>query len=100
MEIRCNNCNSLWIDELFIEIVAGNVKGDIRCPVTKGCIARLITFLNQYRHVVGIEGNMRPVLTNHEWRVLVHPRIVFMKIHQLLTEQHLLMHVSRSINIS
>jgi hypothetical protein len=56
MEIQCNNCKSLWTDELFAAIVAGNVKGDICSPITYGCIARLITFLNQNRHVVGVEG--------------------------------------------
>jgi hypothetical protein len=64
MEIQCNNCKSLWPDELFAAIVAGNFKGVIRSRITYGCIARLITFLNQNRHVAGVEAGTSDGVTS------------------------------------
>jgi hypothetical protein len=58
MEIQRNNCKSLRTDELFAVIVARNVKGNICSPIAYGCIARPVTFLNQNRHVVGVEAGI------------------------------------------
>jgi hypothetical protein len=43
-------------DGLFAAIVAGHGEGDICSLITYRCVARLITFLNQNRHVVGVEA--------------------------------------------
>jgi hypothetical protein len=55
MEIQCNNCKSLLTDELLAAIIAGNVKGDFHSLIMHRCIAALIKFLIQNRHMVGVE---------------------------------------------
>jgi hypothetical protein len=62
MDLECTSCELLWPDELFAEVLSGNVPY-VCSPITDGCAIRLISYLNRNRHAAGVEAGTSQGMT-------------------------------------